>query len=127
MSGLYADNGIDQTVMYTALPRRERKELQHEMLGLLGLHARPRPSSHDGGQAAPTFMKNLYESFVDEDTGILKVDCEKLQAKVRDLSLIENNLTVNSMNDADVIMSFVNQGTVATLRSFLFSERFIGS
>ncbi|XP_055329602.1 bone morphogenetic protein 7-like [Paramacrobiotus metropolitanus] len=126
ISGFYADNGIDQTVLYAPL-KREKKVLQHEMLGLLGLHSRPRPPAHETGQAAPTFMKNLYESFVDEDTGVLKVDNEKLLAKVHDLTWTENNSTLNSVNDADVIMSFVNQAQRHSLhlrqerdRRFLF-------
>ena len=41
----YADNGLDQTIAYKYLPTRERKEMQQEILNLLGLHHRPKPKS----------------------------------------------------------------------------------
>ena len=41
----YADNGLDQTIAYKYLPTRERKEMQEEILNLLGLHHRPKPKS----------------------------------------------------------------------------------
>jgi hypothetical protein len=42
----YADNKLDQTIAYKYLPSRERKEMQQEILSLLGLHHRPKPKTH---------------------------------------------------------------------------------
>ncbi|GAV05701.1 hypothetical protein RvY_15793 [Ramazzottius varieornatus] len=108
LGGLYADNGIDQTVIVAPLPREEKKHMQEELLELLGLHSRPRPQNQETSQAAPKYMLNLYESFVDEDSGLLKVDGDKL-IRVRDRTLTENNASLNSMNEADEIISFPNQ------------------
>lgn len=43
LSGLYIDNGVDQTLMQRALTKHERQEVEHEILSLLGLPDRPRP------------------------------------------------------------------------------------
>ena len=42
MSGLYIDNGIDQTVMERSLTNEDQEEIEHEILELLGLPDRPR-------------------------------------------------------------------------------------
>ena len=115
IGGLYADNGIDQTIMYAPLPKEEKKHVQEELLGLLGLHSRPRPLNQETSQAAPKYMLNLYQSFVDEEGADLKVDGDKLLARVRDGTLSGNNVTLSSMNEADEIISFPNQGKTPTV------------
>lgn len=42
MSGLYVDNGLDQTVMYRPMTHEDQQEVEHEILQLLGLPDRPR-------------------------------------------------------------------------------------
>ncbi|KAG8037608.1 hypothetical protein G9C98_005819, partial [Cotesia typhae] len=42
ISGLYVDNGQDQTVVHRVLTKREKRDVEHEILNLLGLPDRPR-------------------------------------------------------------------------------------
>lgn len=42
LTGFYVDNGIDQTVMHRMLNDEDTKEVEHEILELLGLPDRPR-------------------------------------------------------------------------------------
>lgn len=42
ISGLYVDNGLDQTVMYRPMTHEDQQEVEHEILQLLGLPDRPR-------------------------------------------------------------------------------------
>ena len=96
--------------------------MQEELLGLLGLHSRPRPQNQETSQAAPKYMLSLYESFVDEETGVLQVDSDKLLARVRDRTLTENNATLSSMNEADEIISFPNQSKLRAWYSYQFTN-----
>lgn len=41
ISGLYIDNGVDQTVMHQELTDDNQQEVEHEILELLGLPDRP--------------------------------------------------------------------------------------
>lgn len=41
-SGLYVDNGVDQTIMHEPITMDEAQEVEHEILELLGLPDRPR-------------------------------------------------------------------------------------
>lgn len=105
----YVDNGLQQTVILDTVPRRQKRELQQEILTLLGLHHRPKPASHNAVESAPKFMLDLYESLKDSDdeetlgeegvmfhpnsnTSRLNVDSEKVEG-------------------SDVIMSFVNHAS----------------
>lgn len=102
-SGFYADNGIDQTIIYQQISKKERREMQQEILSLLGLQHRPKPTPHGTENSAPKFMMNLYHSFVDEESGDLKLNQMKQVTNFTDDS-------INVINSADVIMSFVNHG-----------------
>lgn len=99
-SGFYADNGLQQTVVVNRLPGRERREMQQEILTLLGLHHRPKPNSLGIDLSAPKYMLDLYRSLQ--------------QAEDDPLHFIPSpNATVALMpeiNTSDVIMSFVNHG-----------------
>ena len=120
LSGFYYDNGLDQTVVHKHLNKREKKEMQSEILHLLGLEHRPRPVSvlpsnkrrkeigdDDNLSSAPRFLIDVYQSLAEEDdSGDLKLKPELIE---REFNVSDSD--VSSMDEADVIMSFVNQGS----------------
>jgi len=91
LSGLYVDNGVDRTEMARALTRSERREVEHEILSLLGLPSRP--SRAPPGSAAPQFLLDVYKSLLDSPRG--------------DLNLSGRDL--NAIKESDVIMSFASR------------------
>jgi hypothetical protein len=91
LSGLYVDNGVDRTEMARALTHSERREVEHEILSLLGLSSRP-PRAPPGS-AAPQFLLDVYKSLLETPRG--------------DLNLSGRDL--NAINESDVIMSFASR------------------
>lgn len=105
-SVIYTDNGAnDQTLIYSSLPKWERREMQQEILTLLGLHHRPKPKNHRKQNSAPQYLIDLYKSFLDEESGNLKVDLGKLKS---DGQLFTQD-GLRAINDSDLIMSFENR------------------
>ncbi|KAL1423751.1 hypothetical protein MTO96_020815 [Rhipicephalus appendiculatus] len=99
----YADNGVDQTIIYRTLPKSERREMQQEILNLLGLDHRPKPKIHERRFSAPRYLLDLYNSFKDEDNGDIHLDAAKAHNE-----FITNNQSLRMINDSDVIISFLN-------------------
>uniref|UniRef100_A0A3B4H157 Bone morphogenetic protein 5 n=1 Tax=Pundamilia nyererei TaxID=303518 RepID=A0A3B4H157_9CICH len=92
-----SDNHVHSSFIYRRLRNHERREIQREILSILGLPHRPRPFS-PGKQAssAPLFMLDLYNAMaVDEEEG----------AQGPALTTAQDT---NFLNDADMVMSFVN-------------------
>uniref|UniRef100_A0A3Q4H2S6 Bone morphogenetic protein 5 n=1 Tax=Neolamprologus brichardi TaxID=32507 RepID=A0A3Q4H2S6_NEOBR len=83
-----SDNHVHSSFIYRRLRNHERREIQREILSILGLPHRPRPFS-PGKQAssAPLFMLDLYN------------------AQGPALTTAQDT---NFLNDADMVMSFVN-------------------
>ncbi|XP_052466287.1 bone morphogenetic protein 7a [Carassius gibelio] len=81
------DNDIQFSFMQRRLKSQERREMQREILSILGLPHRPRPLLHERHTAAPMFMLDLYNRFV--YPMVTQQDSRFL-------------------NDADPVMSFVN-------------------
>ncbi|KAJ8673361.1 hypothetical protein QAD02_004623 [Eretmocerus hayati] len=100
-SGLYVDNGFDQTLMHRVASPREQLEVEHEILSLLGLPERP-PRSHGTPQvrrSAPKFLLDIYKNALDSDN--------------KNLSRLEYDLSgqdVRAIEQSDVIMSFGAKG-----------------
>lgn len=46
LSGVYGDNGHDQTIIHHTLTHTDQREVEHEILELLGLPERPRRNIH---------------------------------------------------------------------------------
>uniref|UniRef100_A0A3Q0T0I6 Bone morphogenetic protein 5 n=1 Tax=Amphilophus citrinellus TaxID=61819 RepID=A0A3Q0T0I6_AMPCI len=84
-----SDNHVHSSFIYRRLRNHERREIQREILSILGLPHRPRPFS-PGKQAssAPLFMLDLYN-----------------QSHSPALTTAHDT---NFLNDADMVMSFVN-------------------
>ena len=130
LSGFYYDNGINQTVVHKHLNNHEKEEMQSEILNLLGLQHRPRPvfSSSRRNQktvgdedlsSAPRFLIDVYQSLTEEDSGDLKLTPELIEHEFN-----VSDSEVSTMNQADVIMSFINRGAfdlkLFILCSYLF-------
>jgi hypothetical protein len=115
LSGFYYDNGVDQTVVHKHLNKREKKEMQSKILHLLGLQHRPRPvlmlpskrrpQLDDGLSSAPRFLIDVYQSLTEEDSGELKLTPDLIE---KEFNVSDSD--VLSVDQADIIMSFVNRG-----------------
>lgn len=67
LSGLYIDNGVDQTVIHHSMTRHERMVVEHEILELLGLGERPRRSQAPLlDRSAPSFLLDVYKQLAEE-------------------------------------------------------------
>ena len=77
-AGFYADNGLDQTISYRSLPRSEKREMENEILNLLGLDHRPKPKLHQTTNSAPQYLIDLYNQLDldgdDRNTSLRGVD-----------------------------------------------------
>ncbi|XP_075933023.1 bone morphogenetic protein 5 isoform X2 [Anarhichas minor] len=111
-----SDNHVHSSFIYRRLRNHERREIQREILSILGLPHRPRPFS-PGKQAssAPLFMLDLYNAMaVEEEEGMQQLGAGKSFSPYRAAPLLGHNpaLTTaqdtNFLNDADMVMSFVN-------------------
>lgn len=101
LSGLYIDNGLDQTVIQRALSKQEKKEVEHEILNLLGLPDRPRSRRLIGrktiGGSAPKFLLDVYKSLLDSTSP---------RPTRSEFNLSEGDL--HAIDESDVIMSFTS-------------------
>lgn len=97
-SGLYIDNGVDQTIVQQFLTRQEKKEVEHEILNLLGLQNRPRvvANSKTLGSSAPKFLLDVYKSMLDSPYRSTR---SEFNLSGRDLIAID---------ESDAIMTFTN-------------------
>ncbi|XP_014259645.1 protein 60A [Cimex lectularius] len=100
LSGLYIDNGIDQTLIQRVLTRQEKREVQHEILNLLGLPDRPRPSGNriDRGSAS-MFLLDVYKSLLDS--------ASETKTSGSQFNISDNDL--QAIDESDVIMSFTSR------------------
>ena len=102
MSAFYADNGLQQTWPMKRIDRKVRKELQNEILTLLGLHHRPKPARNKKEFSGPRFLLDVYKSMeIEGDT----------QTKISLMTEFNTTrLTMDNIQHADMIMSLVNKG-----------------
>lgn len=99
LSGLYIDNGVDQTVIQRVMTLKEKQEVQHEILSLLGLPDRPQPKRIVTRRAvkssAPNFLLNVYKSMLDSPSP---------RTARSEFNLSEKDL--QSIDESDMIISF---------------------
>ncbi|KAK1806416.1 hypothetical protein P4O66_004938 [Electrophorus voltai] len=96
--------------MHPRLWTREKKEMQKEILSILGLPHRPRPHQWNGKyNSAPLFMLDLYNTINSEKEnevdGILDQYKSMFTTQGPPLPTFQDNAY---LNDADMVMSFVN-------------------
>ncbi|KAA0717626.1 Bone morphogenetic protein 5 [Triplophysa tibetana] len=126
------DNHVHSSFIYRRLRNHERREIQKEILSILGLPHRPRPFSQGKqGSSAPLFMLDLYNAMTnDEENMILgKVLTGKPRKSASGVAHghwrapnqayraapaasqnppLATEHDTNFLNDADMVMSFVN-------------------
>ncbi|KYN10951.1 PREDICTED: protein 60A [Trachymyrmex cornetzi] len=104
ISGLYVDNGFDQTVVHRVVSQREKREVEHEILNLLGLPDRPRNTIGRTPQvkrSAPKFLLDIYKNALGEDEEEKPV-ARSHKAGEFDLS----GQDLRAIDQSDVIMTF---------------------
>ncbi|KAL0101698.1 hypothetical protein PUN28_019100 [Cardiocondyla obscurior] len=103
-SGLYVDNGFDQTIIHRVMNQREKREVEHEILNLLGLPDRPRNVIGRPPQvkrSAPKFLLDIYKNALGEDEEE-KPMAHRHKAGEFDLS----GQDLKAIDQSDVIMTF---------------------
>ncbi|XP_046414608.1 protein 60A [Neodiprion virginianus] len=107
LSGLYVDNGLDQTVIHRVVTQRERQEVEHEILNLLGLPDRPRGLGGHPPQvkrSAPKFLLDIYRNTLGEGEDQDLSSTVKPEGDRGHFDLSGQDL--RAIDQSDVIMSF---------------------
>ncbi|XP_075682775.1 bone morphogenetic protein 6 [Rhinoderma darwinii] len=115
---------MDSGFLYRRLKNHEKREMQKEILSILGLPHRPRPlhglspaQQHQPGKlnSAPLFMLDLYNAMSGQEQAMdIKgwSDRTPHHHQMKAQSLLSSPLTSQQdtafLNDADMVMSFVN-------------------
>ncbi|KAM3934182.1 bone morphogenetic protein 8A-like [Leptodactylus fuscus] len=105
-NGSFVKNHLRSSFIQRKLSGREKREMQREILSILGLPGRPRPAN--GGQfpsSAPLFMLDLYHAMCSEEEddggqGISRPLFTTLSTQSPPLGAV--------ISEADTVMSFVN-------------------
>lgn len=102
-SNASADNEVRSSFIQRRLRSQERREMQREILSILGLPHRPRPQVHTKHTAAPMFMMDLYNTISEEP----ETPRFSYYSPVYPSSLLtpQDN---RFLDDADTVMSFAN-------------------
>ncbi|XP_061758875.1 bone morphogenetic protein 7-like isoform X1 [Nerophis ophidion] len=106
-SNFSLDNEFHSSFIYRRLRSQERREIQREILSILGLPHRPRPHLLGKHNSAPMFMLDLYRSMSsggDQD-GFSYPHRPVFTTQGPPIASFQDN---NFLNDADMVMSFVN-------------------
>ena len=104
MSGVYVDNGFDQTVVARVASSREKLSVESEILELLDLPGRPKKTSESTLQvkrSAPKFLLDIYKNALGEE-GEKPVDVKLGKSGEFDLS----GQDLRAIDQSDVIMTF---------------------
>ncbi|MEE6484325.1 hypothetical protein FKM82_013844 [Ascaphus truei] len=105
-SGSFVKNHLHSSFIQRKLSGREKREMQREILSILGLPGRPRPASGAKfSSSAPLFMLDLYHAMSSEEEedvaqGVSRALYTTLSTQSPPLGAV--------ISEADTVMSFVN-------------------
>ncbi|MBN3321018.1 BMP7 protein, partial [Atractosteus spatula] len=104
------NNEIHSSFIQRRLRTHEKREMQKEILSILGLPHRPRPHlSHGKYNSAPLFMLDLYNTMSNEEKNEVEGFLDQYKSMFTthgpSLATLQDNAF---LNDADMVMSFVN-------------------
>lgn len=107
---LDGNNEVQAGFTHRRLRTHEKREMQKEILSILGLPHRPRPHLSNGKyNSAPLFMLDLYNTISSEEKSQVESRLERYQAMRTTLSPpLATYQETAFLNDADMVMSFVN-------------------
>ncbi|XP_024126757.1 bone morphogenetic protein 7 [Oryzias melastigma] len=100
------DVGARSGFLQRRLRSQERREMQREILSILGLPHRPRPHARAKHDAAPTFMLDLYNS-ISAGPELLGYSYYQTALPTQAQPAVTPRDS-RFLNDADTVMSFVN-------------------
>jgi len=121
LTGIYFDNGMDQTVQ-EFISLEDQSIMQEEILILLGLShvpvrgsvgERTRPLLHQTNHTVPLFMLDIYDSITaatSRQDGEIKEEWWSPEDIVRGNRFELTSSDIRSINESDIIMSFANHG-----------------
>lgn len=96
---------LQPNFIHRRLRTQEKREMQKEILSILGLNHRPRPHLSSGKyNSAPLFMLDLYNSMSTEE----KSDVDQYRSLFT--TTRPTLASLEFLHDADMVMSFVNLG-----------------
>ncbi|KAM6981313.1 bone morphogenetic protein 7-like [Aplochiton taeniatus] len=98
------ENDVHSSFIQRRLRSQERREMQREILTVLGLPHRPRPHIYTKHNAAPMFMLDLYNTISTDPRGFSYYK-PVFTTQAPPMVTPEDS---NFLNDADMVMSFVN-------------------
>ncbi|XP_060898381.1 bone morphogenetic protein 7-like [Labrus mixtus] len=105
-SNFSMDNEVRSSFIQRRLRSQERREMQREILSILGLPHRPRPHVHTKQNAAPMFMLDLYNTIsTDAQPPGYSYYKPAVPTQVSPMVTPQDN---RFLEDADMVMSFVN-------------------
>ncbi|XP_026093567.1 bone morphogenetic protein 7-like [Carassius auratus] len=94
---------LQPNFIHRRLHSQEKREMQKEILSILGLNHRPRPHLNNGKyNSAPLFMLDLYNSMSTEE----KSDVDQYRSLFT--TTRPTLASLEFLHDADMVMSFVN-------------------
>ncbi|XP_047195204.1 bone morphogenetic protein 7 isoform X1 [Hippoglossus stenolepis] len=105
-SNFSMDSDVHSSFIQRRLRSQERREMQREILSILGLPHRPRPHIHTKHNAAPMFMLDLYNT-ISTDAGPHGYSYYKPVVPTQ-ASPVVTPQDSRFLDDADMVMSFVN-------------------
>ncbi|KAK9721457.1 TGF-beta propeptide [Popillia japonica] len=96
-AGIYVDNGFDQTEIERALTRQEKREMELEILHLLGLPSRPKRGVNGPlTKSASKFLLDVYKNLMDKENS----------REERSVDLNLSGEDEKAIDESDVIMTF---------------------
>ncbi|KAK7119737.1 hypothetical protein R3I94_021536 [Phoxinus phoxinus] len=102
------ENDIQSSFIQRRLKSQERREMQREILSILGLPHRPRPLLLERHTAAPMYMLDLYNAILEDGDRRSGIAYSYEPAYTTPGPPMMTQQDSRFLSDADMVMSFVN-------------------